>query len=246
MATATTAKRTQRLWDETRRLEFLATLSPFQSIDPTALRRVAATIQSRRVRRGEAVFLEGNSASALQILAEGRVKLIRETEDGREVILRLIRAGEMFGGAGIWGESTYPASAFAQEDSIVLQLSNSAFLEIISEYPKAALSVIQLLASRLRDAEARIRDLQTAQVEQRIANVVLRLASKTGVKTAEGVEIGIPITRQDLAELCGTTLSTASRTLSAWQQRGIVKSGRERITIRQPHGLFRIAEGDTP
>lgn len=239
------AKRPQRTWDEAKRVAFLSTLPPFEQAGSEMLQRVAATIQTRRVRRGEAVFLEGNAANALQILAEGRVKLIRETEDGREVILRLIRPGEMFGGAGIWGESTYPASAFAQEDSIVLQLSNTAFIEIISGHPKAALAVIQLLASRLRDAEERIRDLQTAQVEQRIANVVLRLVGKTGVKTADGIEIGIPITRQDLAELCGTTLSTASRTLSAWQQRGLVKSGRERITVRQPHALFRIAEGET-
>jgi len=204
--------------------------------------RFAAVIQPRAIRRGEAVFLEGEEASAFHVLAVGRVKLVRETDEGQEVILRLIQVGEVFGGAGIWGEPRYPASAFAQEDSIILQLSTPTFITLLHAHPEIAFAIIRLLAGRLRDAEARIRDLQTAQVEQRIANVLLRLAGKTGVKTATGIKIGIPLTRQDLAELSGTTLSTASRTLSGWHQQGIIQAGRERVTILQPHALVAISE----
>src|SRR6185437_746560 len=114
-------------------------------------------IHPRSILRSEAVFLEGDEASAFHVLAEGRIKLVRETDDGREVILRLIQVGEVFGGAGIWGEARYPACAFAQEDSTVLQLSTAAFTSLLHTYPEIAFSIIHLLAGRLRDAEARIR-----------------------------------------------------------------------------------------
>jgi CRP-like cAMP-binding protein len=238
--------RQERLWDEAPRCEFLATLPLFRDLAPDAVRQVASAIHPRSIFRGEAVFLEGDASSAFHVLAEGRVKLVHETDDGREVILRLIQVGEVFGGAGIWGEPRYPASAFAQVDSVDLQLSTPDFTTLLHAHPEISLAVIRLLAGRLRDAEARIRDLQTAQVERRIANVLLRLADKTGVKTADGVRIGVPLSRLDLAELSGTTLSTASRTLSAWHQRGIIQAGRERVTICQPHALVALDENQPP
>lgn len=104
------------------------------------------------------------------------------------------------------------------------------------------MAIIQELARRLRYAESRIQALQTERVERRIARALLRLVDRTGVQTEEGLEIGVPITRQSLADLCGTTLSTASRTLSAWDRQGIISAGRERVTILKPHTLVAIAE----
>ena len=104
------------------------------------------------------------------------------------------------------------------------------------------MAVIRELGARLREAEARLRDLQTERVERRIARTLVRLASQAGIRTERGIELALPLSRQDLAELAGTTLSTASRTLSGWDSRGIVASGRERITILQPHALVALAE----
>ncbi|MGH7862202.1 MAG: Crp/Fnr family transcriptional regulator, partial [Candidatus Dormibacteraceae bacterium] len=228
-------------WDDDARAAFLGSLAVFGQLPPAAIREVAARLRPRPVARGEAVFLEGDAASTLGILATGRLKLVHETDDGREVIIRLVQPGDIFGGAGIWGEPRYPASAFAQEDSVVLRLPVPAFTALLGDHPELALALIRLLACRLRDAEARIRELQTEQVERRIANALLRLANKIGVKTTTGIRIGTALTRQDLAELSGTTLSTASRTLSAWHQQGIVVAGRERVTIVRPHALVAIA-----
>src|SRR5579885_1288363 len=207
-------------WDEDAREEFLGSLPVFQQLTPEAIREVAAPLRPRRVARGEAVFLAGDAAIDFWFLASGRLKLVHETDDGREVILRLARPGDIFGGEGVWGEPRYPASAFAQENSVVLHLPVVAVTALLGAHPALALALIRLLASRLRVAEARIRELQTAQVEQRLANALLRLARTTGVKVAGGIRIGTALTRQELAELSGTTLSTASRTLSAWHQRG--------------------------
>lgn len=228
-------------WDEAAREAFLASLPVFKPLPREVVRTIATRMRSRQAMRGESIFLEGDAASVLCILARGRVKLVHETDDGREVIIRLVRSGDIFGGAGIWGEPRYPASAFAQESSVVLCLPVCDAISLVGTYPELALALVRILAARLRDAEARIRELQTEQVEQRIANVMLRLAGKTGVRTAAGIRIGTPLTRQDLAELSGTTLSTASRTLSSWQQLGIVVARREQITVLRPRALVAIA-----
>ncbi len=203
---------------------------------------MAAHVHARRVPRGGFVFLEAAPATSFNVLAEGRVKVIRETDEGQEVILRLIEPGEIFGGAGGWGEPTYPASARALDDAVVLQLPAASFTRLLQEQPPFAVAVVQELGHRLRLAEARIRDLQTERVERRIARTLLRLVNRTGIKTDEGVELGMRLTQQDLAELAGTTLSTVSRTLSAWERDGIVSTGRGRITLVQPHRFVALAE----
>jgi CRP-like cAMP-binding protein len=231
-----------RSWGLEDRVGFLGGVPLFGGLAPDMVRSVAHRFSVKIVERGGFVFLEGDRATSLNVLAEGRVKVIRETDEGREVILRQIDPGEIFGGAGGWGSATYPASARAQEHSIVLRLPAERFTALIREQPDFAMAVVSELGRRLREAEARIRDLQSERVERRLARALLRLANKTGTRRPEGIELGVPLTRQDLAELAGTTLSTASRTLSAWDQQGIIASARERVTILRPHALVAIAE----
>ena len=203
---------------------------------------VAAQVHVRSIDDGKFVFLAGTVADAVNILAEGRIKVIRETEAGQEVILRMIQPGELFGGAGGWGEERYPASAVALGSAVVLRLPASSFATLVAGYPEFSTAVIHELAARLRLSERRIEELQTQRVERRIAHTLLRLAEKTGVKTTEGIRIDLPLSRQDLADLAGTTLSTASRTLSSWHHQGLIRAGRERVTILQAHHLVAIAE----
>ena len=86
-------------------------------------------------------------------------------------------------------------------------------------------------------------EISNEQVEQRVAHALLRLAKQAGRKTEAGVEIDFPISRQDVAEMTGTTLPTVSRILSAWEQQGLVEGGGQRIVVRDPHALFSLAEG---
>jgi CRP-like cAMP-binding protein len=94
--------------------------------------------------------------------------------------------------------------------------------------------------------QERLRELATERVEQRVARTLLRLARQVGRKVEGGVLIDMPLSRQDLAEMTGTTLYTVSRILSQWEQQHLVETGRERILIRQPHGLVAIAEDLSP
>ena len=112
----------------------------------------------------------------------------------------------------------------------------------MDRYPRIALNSLRIMARQIRIFQNRVRDLSTKRVEIRIARVVLRLAHQSGKKIDEGVLIDLPLSRQDLAEMAGTTLYTASRVLREWDKKEIIHSKRQKIVIRYPHGLVSIAE----
>lgn len=231
-------------WEAGRRAALLAATQLFGDLPADVLAAVAARCRPHRLRRGGIVFLQGDPAAAVHVLAAGRIKMVQETEDGRVVILRLIRPGEPFGVAGGWGEARYPATAVALDEILLLRLPASDLQTLIAGYPAVALAVVRELAARLREAEARIRELQTERVEQRIARTLLRLAPAGAAHPDAGP--AVPLSRQDLADLCGTTLSTTSRLLAAWHRRGLVVAGRERVVLLRLPELAAIAGGRAP
>lgn len=229
-------------WSVERRASFLVSVRLFGGLPEATRLEVAARLRPRPFARDEMVFAAGRPAEAVHILATGRIKVVRETEVGREAILRVIGPGDLFGASGGWGERVYPATAIAIVDSIVLRMPAAAFAALLRSQPEVALATIHELGARLREAEERILELQTERVERRIARVLLRLANKTGVKTDEGIAIGAPLSRQELADLVGSTLGTVSRTLSGWDEKGYVSAGRERVVLTKPHKLVAIAD----
>ena len=196
--------------------------------------------------RGAFLFFEGEPSLDAYFLLEGQVKIVHETVDGQEIILRLIQPGEIFGGSGGWGGANYPATALALDSGRVFALPAAEFTRLMHELPDLSMSMVRELAARLREAEARVHELQVERVERRIARTLLRLAEKAGRKTTEGLLIELPQSRQHLAELTGATLTTVSRVLSEWDRQGLVQAGRERVTITNPHALVMIAEDIAP
>ena len=227
-------------WDGGERAAFLAGVRMFRDLPADVLGDVAARFRVDRAQPGQFVFLEGERARSLNLLASGRIKVIRESADGREVIIRLIRPGEIFGGAGGWGEEVYPASAVAQREAVILRLPAEAFTALIRAWPDFALAVVRELGARLREATERIQDLQSERAEQRLARALLRQAAREPARAEGGLVVSL--SRQDLAELAGTTLSTASRTISDWARRGLVAAGRQRVSLLDPAGLAALAE----
>jgi len=100
-----------------------------------------------------------------------------------------------------------------------------------------------MVGSRLQDAHTRVVEMSTEQVDRRVAHALLKLVNQTGRRMDEGVLIDFPISRQDIAEMTGTTLHTVSRLLTAWEEQGLVKSGRQKVTVTEPHRLLMLAEG---
>jgi CRP-like cAMP-binding protein len=199
--------------------------------------------QSVRYPKGTNVFQQDEEADSFFILLHGRLRVVKLTPDGQQVVVRFITPGEVFGIAMAIGRTTYPATAQAVVDSIALVWPSAAWPRLVAAHPALAVNTLQTVGSRLQDAHTRVVEMSTEQVERRIAHALLRLAQQSGRKVEAGIEIDFPITRQDVAEMTGATLFTVSRVLSAWETQGLVEGGRQRIVVREPHKLFMLAEG---
>lgn len=203
----------------------------------------AEAAASRVVRaRGQFFFQQGKPATHVYVAVSGRVKLHALHPDGRAVIHRAVGPGEVFGGVALLGEQAYPASAEAWEDCVALAWTGEQLRELALRYPQVALNLVRMLADRVRELQAKVEELVAERVERRVARAVLRLVRQAGRRTEEGILIDLPLSREDLANLTGTTLYTVSRILSRWEERGIVASGRQRLVVRSPHAFVEIAE----
>lgn len=214
----------------------------FAGLGVEALEDVAAHFIPRRFPRDAALVLEGHPAEVFYLLAEGQVKIVQTSAEGFEVILHLLGAGDLVGALPNLDEDTYPASAIALTEVVAYAVSPGDFEAILEHHPSVARHLLHFAASRLRASHARLRELATERVERRIARTLARLAGQIGQRTERGIVLGAPLSRQDLAELTGTTLFTVSRTLKAWERQGILIAGREQVILLNTHALAAIGE----
>jgi CRP/FNR family transcriptional regulator, nitrogen oxide reductase regulator len=214
----------------------------FAGMTAADLTEVLREARSSRYAKNSAVFEQGADATAFFLLLHGHIRASKATPAGEQIVVRYVAAGEIFGVAPAIGLPHYPATATAVEDSVVLAWPSAAWPRLIGRFPQLASNALQTIGSRLQESHTRVLEMSTQQVEQRVAHALLRLAKQSGRKLDHGVEIDFPISRQDIAQMTGTTLHTVSRILSAWEQAGLVESSRQRIILREPHKIFVLAE----
>ncbi len=208
------------------------------------VRLIAQMGIERPVEEGGFFFFQGDPAEHLYILLRGRAKLCQIAPDGQQVNLRTIGEHQLFGAIGaVQPGAVYPACAQALEDSSALAIRSQDFHRFLEQHPHLSFGLMQLMTAYIQEMQNRYRESVTEKVEQRIARVLLRLAGQSGVRVEDGVLIELPFSRQNLAEMAGTTLYTVSRILSAWEKQGLISTGRERVTLTNPHGVMKIAEG---
>jgi CRP/FNR family transcriptional regulator, nitrogen oxide reductase regulator len=223
--------------------QLLARVPLFRGLDDTALSVVAADAHVVRAAAARTFFREGEPAHLFFVVRSGRVKFTQIAAEGHEVILRVIGEGEPFGGISAVAENaTYPVTARALEPSEAYAWNGPRITALMHRFPSIAINAAMMIADRLHDLQRQHRELMTERVERRIARALLRLAQHSGRRVEGGVQIDFPLSRQDLAQMTGTTLFTVSRTLSGWEADGLIVTGRRRVLVREPHGLVRIAE----
>lgn len=213
------------------------------------VRAIARLGMERAVEQGGFFFFQGDPAAFTYILLAGRAKLCQIASDGQQVNLRTLVPSNLFGAVGaVDSAAAYPACAQALEDSSAIAIRSDEFHHLLGARPHLAFGMMKLMTGYLQEMQERYRESVTEKVEQRIARVLLRLAGQTGTQVQMGVLIELPFSRQELAEMAGTTLFTVSRILSGWEKRGLVTAGRERVILINPHALIRLAEGldDSP
>ena len=217
-------------------------LALFEKMSDESLDKILTQSLSRRVPPGEAVFEQGAAATHFFLLLHGRLKVTQVTADGQQIIVRVVHPGDLFGFARALQRSDYPGTAIAAVDSVALSWPTQMWPDFIDHHPRLAVSAMQTIGQRLEEAHTRIREMSTEEVERRGAHAVLRLTKQAGRAEANGIRIDFPITRQDIAEMTGTTLHTVSRILSAWEGRGIVEGGRQKLLVRDLEALSVVAE----
>jgi CRP/FNR family transcriptional regulator, nitrogen oxide reductase regulator len=214
----------------------------FQGLAPQEQETILKEARSSRYPKDTTIFAQEEEAHSFFLLLNGHIRVVKTTPDGDQVIARYIKEGELFGIAAAIGRTTYPANAVAAVDCVALAWPTRLWHDFATRYPSFTAGTYATVGKRLQETQQRVVEMSTEQVEQRVAHALLRLINQAGRKTESGIEIDFPITRQDIAEMTGTTLHTVSRIVSAWEEQGLVTGGRQKVTVADPHGLMLIAE----
>jgi CRP-like cAMP-binding protein len=210
-------------------LSSVAGIPLFAGLRAEELEDLLAASQTVRLPKNGQVFTQGADARSFFVLLQGYVRATKTTADGDEIVVRYVSPGEMFGVAAAIGLDQYPATAVAVVDAVVLAWPSTSWPRLLAKYPMLASHALRTVGARLQEAHERIAELTTEEVERRIARVVLRLAEQAGRPVSGGVVIEFPLRRQDVAQLTGTTLHSASRVLSRWEEENVVVSNRQHI-----------------
>lgn len=223
-------------------IAFLQTTPLFRPLPLAALEELATHSQPRMVEQGSFFFMQGDEARHMYVLTQGRVKLSQVSADGQQVGMRMVVPPQMFAGIAILHPVRgYPVSAEAMDDSAALAWDGDDLRRLAERYPTLSLGIMDTMRGFVEEMQSRFRELSTERVERRVARALLRLTAQTGVKLESGA-IEVTISRQDVAEMSGTTLFTVSRIFSDWERQGLLVTGRGRVQILQPHGLVSIAD----
>ncbi len=220
----------------------LSGIPPFRRLDRAQIREILDLASPKRFEAGATVFGEGMPAERFYLLLDGYIRVIRNTPGGEQVIALHIAAGQLFGIAAAMSFDRYPATAMCAAECLTLSWPMRLWHDFVARYDGFATESYKTVGQRVGEMNNRIVELATQQAEQRVARALLRLVNQTGRAVEGGIEIGFPITRQDVSEMTGTTLHTVSRLLSAWERDGIVAGKRKRIVVTDPHRLMLISE----
>ncbi len=223
------------------KLDFIRKIHLFETLSSEELREVATYMTLKEYEKGDYLFFEEDAEPGIFILVKGLVKLIKETQDGKTIIVRLVFPGDVFGWIE-WGnapKATY-YTAMAVLDSWVVYISNRDFINLAIKYPAVAIKMTCDATANLLNTYEILKSIASGRVEERIAKILLELADRVGIKKNDRIVIRLPLTRQDIAEMTGTTVETAIRIMSRWKKQGFINTERGYIEIIKRRELERL------
>jgi CRP-like cAMP-binding protein len=202
----------------------------FKRIPPEDRARLAPLARVLDYRKGEHIFSEGSPSDRFYVIASGRVKVFKATPAGKDVILEIFGGGDPLGAVAVYEGWPFPASAIALEDTTCIAIERSAFFGLLESSPSLVRGLLLGLTHRLIELTARLAELTGSRVEPRFARLFLKLAGEVGHARDEGTFVAMPLSRQELADLTGTTIETAIRIMSRW--------GKQRIVLTEKDGFL--------
>ncbi|MER2600440.1 MAG: Crp/Fnr family transcriptional regulator [Caldilineales bacterium] len=222
-------------------MQVVRTVPLFASLREETWDEVADKLIGLCYPRDAYLFFEGDQPEYLYIIWMGRIKLLRHSIDGRDVVLDVLGPERLVGELAVFEGAPYSQTAQAMEDVAVIAITRQDYLELLQRFPALSLAVINELGRRLRVVNDLVQSLAVDRVERRIARALLRLAHYNGSPTRDGTMIQMRLTRQDLADMTGTTVETAIRVMSRFRKAGWITTQRGRVIIRQPAELDTVA-----
>lgn len=218
-------------------------LPVFRGLSAEDQKRLAALATVRDYERGDFLWHAGDPADALTVIVRGRVKIVRHAEAG-DVILELFGEGEPVGAIAVYNYIPYPASAVCLEPVTLLVLPRRDYFELLDRNPEFARGVIRELTKLVIALTRKVEEMRGQPVDTRIAQLFLTLAERMGKDTREGIEIPLSLSRQEVADLVGTTVESAIRVMSRWGREGVLITGEGRFVIPSRDKLRAVTEQD--
>lgn len=228
------------------RLHILSQVPFFAGLSQDDLERVNSLFHEQGYAPHETIYFSGDAVKHLFVVADGRVRLMRHSLSGKDMLLDILTPGEFFGSFSTQGDEVYHDTAQAHTQTCVLGISVNDFRAILEKHPQVVLKVLDITSARLHAANVRVQQLSALPVEGRIANLLLVLSAKFGKPGDDGALIQTPLARDDVAAMTGTTSETASRVMSQFQKDGLIRTGRQWVAIADQAALEEIARAEIP
>ena len=215
----------------------------FQSLSEKDLELISSLIRKRQFRKGQVLIHEGDKSEALYFIHYGNIKLSKITIEGKEQILNLMSHGDFFGELNVLQNAACNFSAYALEDTEVCMILRKDFEMVIQMYPNISVKLLHAMTERLVHAENLLQTLATKDAEVRLVDLILNLCEKFGRKTENGIEISLPITREEMANYIGVTRETISRKLNKFEDSGYIRAnGNKSLLILEIDKLYELTK----
>lgn len=222
--------------------DYLRNIPGFEDLAPEDLAMINQVTIERKYKKNGTIFIEGEPGEGFHYIKTGKIKIVKASVDGREHIINILGPGEVFAEVLLFNDEAYPATALALEDSCVGVIRNDKLEAILVDHPRIALHIIKVMSKKIRFIQMKIKSLAFSDSYAKIAQTLEGLARRYGRKTARGLEIDLNMTRQDVANLAGTTRETASRVVSIMKKDKVLDADERRIIILDQDGLRQYYE----
>lgn len=220
----------------------LAHISLLNILSSADRQRVLQDLTEQRYTKKDVIFREGDPTEYFHIVKEGTVKCVKSTPDGKECTLKMLMPGDLFCcDAAAFEGTCHPGTAQPMGDVSILRMNKKAYFDMLRRNPEAAIEVIKHLGNRLNEAQEKAKVLALDRTDQRLAALLVDLATRSGIKDSQGITLPMRLTRQDMANMVGTTTETAIRIMSRFKRDRLVSGTATRLMIRDLDRLKALA-----
>jgi CRP-like cAMP-binding protein len=226
------------------RRALLARSPLFEPLAEKDLDRLLQVASTKRLTAEQVLFQRGDKAESVYAIVSGRVRVVSTSDDGKEVVLRMLRAGDVFGELGLLHDGRRTATVIAVEPCELISIGRRDFLALLESDARVSIPLFAVLAERIADLTDQLSDLVFHGLPVRLAKRLIQLAESYGHETKDGVFIDAKLSQQDLANLVGTSRESVNKQLRAWEQDGWLRVERGGVLLLRKDELKEIAGND--